>query len=320
MSNRGIGLPPPFRNGPASGVNPDKTLKPGPGPSNNILGKRARSSREASVEEEEERENEQSGETTKDDRPFKKKAKLTADRDQGDAVVDDQGQGPSSRPIPTFTVFRGSEEPLDFVDPPPPTDHLPDFFNIDATPPDSTSNGLGTTKSALPTSSANGAENQPQAFGFSYLPATSTPNGMYLPIFPYPEPPQSPSPAGPSTGPFLGRHFDERTDIFKPFGLPSPLKSGRHYGSLQEDRGGFVNPAALSQTGTSGKQREISSNEIAAGLGLVTVRTTSSSDPVPTDPPATKRTMYGTELESDTRFGDFGVEGVASGFWASRKY
>jgi hypothetical protein len=31
-----------------------------------------------------------------------------------------------------------------------------------------------------------------------------------------------------------------------------------------------------------------------------------------------KKTMYGTELDGDTRFGDFGVEGVASGFWASK--
>jgi hypothetical protein len=36
-----------------------------------------------------------------------------------------------------------------------------------------------------------------------------------------------------------------------------------------------------------------------------------------------KRTMYGTELDGDTRFGDFGVEGVGSsngGFWAGRRY
>jgi hypothetical protein len=31
-----------------------------------------------------------------------------------------------------------------------------------------------------------------------------------------------------------------------------------------------------------------------------------------------KKTMYGTELDGDSRFGDFGVEGVASGFWAGR--
>ena len=40
--------------------------------------------------------------------------------------------------------------------------------------------------------------------------------------------------------------------------------------------------------------------------------------PVPPETPAPRmkqRTMYGTELDADTRFGDFGVEGVAMGFW-----
>lgn len=27
-------------------------------------------------------------------------------------------------------------------------------------------------------------------------------------------------------------------------------------------------------------------------------------------------TMYGTELDNDSRFGDFGVDGVAQNFWA----
>ncbi|KAF4623587.1 hypothetical protein D9613_001922 [Agrocybe pediades] len=297
-------------------LQPDKGPNAGPGLSENVLGKRARDSRETSVEQEGVGDGEgRDGQTNKEDRPIKKKAKLTG----GDATArqaDDQEQGTSTRPTPAFTVFQGAEEPLDYTDPPPPTEHLPDFFHVDSTPPDPTSANYGSTKPTLP--SANGAENQPQAFGFSYLPISSTPNGMYMPTFPYPEPPQSPSPAGPSTGPFLGRHFDERTDIFKPFGLPSPLKSGRHYGSLQDDRGGFVNPAALLQTGSSGK---LTSNEVAAGLGLVNVRTTSSTDPGPVDPPppTTKRTMYGTELDGDTRFGDFGVEGVASGFWTNRK-
>jgi hypothetical protein len=33
-----------------------------------------------------------------------------------------------------------------------------------------------------------------------------------------------------------------------------------------------------------------------------------------------KRTMYGTELDGDTRFGDFGIEGVATGFWAGGRF
>jgi hypothetical protein len=40
------------------------------------------------------------------------------------------------------------------------------------------------------------------------------------------------------------------------------------------------------------------------------------------DVPLMKRTMYGTELEGDTRFGDFGVEGVGGNgaFWTDGRY
>ncbi|OJT09495.1 hypothetical protein TRAPUB_14029 [Trametes pubescens] len=59
-------------------------------------------------------------------------------------------------------------------------------------------------------------------------------------------------------------------------------------------------------------RRIASSSEIGIALGM------SSTLPLPPDTPVPpmKRTMYGTELEGDTRFGDFGVEGVATGFWA----
>jgi len=30
--------------------------------------------------------------------------------------------------------------------------------------------------------------------------------------------------------------------------------------------------------------------------------------------------MYGTELEGDTRFGDFGVGGVAMGYWSGGRF
>ena len=51
----------------------------------------------------------------------------------------------------------------------------------------------------------------------------------------------------------------------------------------------------------------VSSNTIGMGLGMSAIPETPAV-PMP-------RTMYGTELEGDTRFGDFGVEGVATGFW-----
>jgi hypothetical protein len=75
---------------------------------------------------------------------------------------------------------------------------------------------------------------------------------------------------------------------------------------------------------TAGKEIDdtITSNEVAAGLGL---RTISSAFIAPTpldseDAPPMRVTMYGTELDGDTRFGDFGVEGVATGFWTGGRF
>ncbi|KAF8807535.1 hypothetical protein BYT27DRAFT_6574661 [Phlegmacium glaucopus] len=225
----------------------------------------------------------------------------------------------SNRGVPAFTIFTDSDEPSDYLDPPPPTDHLPDFFE----PHSPSSSSLAIHETKLTTTTANATENRPQGFNFSFLPISSissTPlNAMYMPSFPYPEPPQSPSPAGAHLG-TLGRHAEERTDIFKEFGFPSPTRLARSY-AHQEERGGFVNPAALTQQGASGRQREVSSNEIAAGLGLTAVRTLPTSETASglEDHPPIMRTMYGTELDGNTRFGDFGVEGVATGFWSAGK-
>ena len=226
------------------------------------------------------------------------------------------GASNSDHGVPAFTIFTDSDEPSDYLDPPPPTDHLPDYFHHS---PSSASLAQETksTTTTTATTLTNATENQPHNFNFSFFPISSTPvNAMYnMSSFPYPEPPQSPSPAGANLT-LLGRHAEERTDIFKEFGFPSPTRLSR---SHQEERGGFVNPAALTQQGSSGRQREVSSNEVAAGLGLTAVRTLPTSETASglEDHPI-KRTMYGTE--EDTRFGDFGVEGVASGFWAAGKY
>ena len=85
----------------------------------------------------------------------------------------------------------------------------------------------------------------------------------------------------------------------------------RNYGALNNDERG-INPAALQ--GSSSKR--VSSNEVAASLGLTAHRAASD---LATEAPIIRRTMYGTELDGDTRFGDFGVEGVASGsFWPAK--
>ncbi|KAI0670044.1 hypothetical protein C8Q78DRAFT_1192432 [Trametes maxima] len=77
--------------------------------------------------------------------------------------------------------------------------------------------------------------------------------------------------------------------------------------SLEERSSGNSGFGFNSQT-----RRIASSSEIGMSFGM------SSTLPLPPETPAPpmKRTMYGTELDSDTRFGDFGVEGVATGFWA----
>jgi hypothetical protein len=202
-----------------------------------------------------------------------------------------------------FTVFRASAEPEDFNDPPPPTNRLPEFFEPDSPPLTST---LPRPVSKVTRTSANAAENQPQSFGFGFLPISSTPRDpMYMPSFPYPEAPQSPSPTGPSSR-YTTVQPEERTDIFKNFGLPSPIKSSRHYGALTQDRG--VNPAAITQTSSS-KPRETS-------VHMGPVPSTSTT----VDPPLTKATMYGTELDGDTRFGDFGLDHMATGYWANKRY
>ena len=312
---------------PAQVVTPLQTSLPGP-VIPTTLGKRRRANNPSGVvEEAEEAEYVDVELASSVVGPNKKRPRTGRDAEDNDnagsassrqalARPQEAGASDSDHGVPAFTIFTDSDEPSDYLDPPPPTDHLPDFFQPHS--PSSSSSALHETKSTTAvtaTTLANATENQPHNFNFSFLPISSTPaNAMYMSSFPYPEPPQSPSPAGTNLT-LLGRHTEERTDIFKEFGFPSPTRLSRSH----QERGGFVNPAALTQQGSSGRQREVSSNEVAAGLGLTTVRTLPASETASglEDHPI-KRTMYGTE--EDTRFGDFGVEGVASGFWAAGKY
>lgn len=277
-------------------------------------------------------------------RPTKKRAKISQEGG-GDAGVEQEVQEEGSESgqaekqeeeedeepghatqVPGFTVFSGPDEPPEnFLDPAPPTTHLPEFY---APPSPESSGGRPST------STAHASENQ-NPFSFSFLPLSSTPaNPMYpltMPSFPYPEPPQSPSPAGPHGSSGLPGHPGDRasgrSNLFQPFGMPTRPRSraagsgsGSGSGSgPQEGAGAFVNPAALTRPASRAPEREVSSNEVAAGLGLTAVKT--SSDLAPSqDAPPMKRTMYGTELDGDTRFGDFGVEGVATGFWAGGRF
>ncbi|KAH7931133.1 hypothetical protein BV22DRAFT_1027891 [Leucogyrophana mollusca] len=264
-------------------------------------------------------------------RPAHKRAKLVdgpidveglEDRGEGSSTVlqrpsakdepndDDDRQLIPAR-LPNFTIFSGPDERSESsIDPPPPTVSLPDFYGPPSPP----------MMSAPATSTANAAENQ-NPFTFSFLPISSTPAQAVYPLtmgsFPYPEPPTSPSPANNVERP--GSRHSER---FNPFGSSSgssarAASGGSGSGAQAETSGsGAVNPASLGRGRPP--QREPSSNEVASGLGLTAIRT-GAVESSPVAPPA-KRTMYGTELEGDTRFGDFGVEGVASGFWTGGRF
>ncbi|KAF9532061.1 hypothetical protein CPB83DRAFT_848281 [Crepidotus variabilis] len=319
----GFGLPsvlkhsiafPPEASSRALGPSTAPLLHPGVSPS--TLGKRHRDSSSSIIDgviEEGQQEDISDAELAKIVlRHDKKRAKVSTSLEHTPTNgfgKEEDGDESSPRGSSNFTVYQGTDE----QDLPPPTSHLPEIYVVDSPSESSAAQGSRST-SGVPTSSAHASENQPFNFAFSNM--TSTPQNMFMSGFPYPEPPQSPSPAGPSLPQISGRHQEERTDIFKEFGLPSPVRSVRNYGVLAHDERG-INPAALQGTSTAPK-RNVSSDEVAAGLGLTAHRTTSSSDPPSTEAPAVRRTMYGTELDGDTRFGDFGVEGVASGFWLSK--
>ncbi|KAF7339356.1 hypothetical protein MSAN_02149500 [Mycena sanguinolenta] len=271
---------------------------PNPGVAPSMLGKRSRDSTSSNltgiIEEGQEEDLSEEELAKRVVRPTKKRAKLQ-EKPQEDFEIDQDSGGPSAPRVPSFTVFSGEEDP--YIDPPPPTEGLPTFYAATASPSD---NGprQGTT-----TSTQNASENQ-HPFSFAFLPIASTPAGnsaFELPSFPYPEPPQSPTPAGPSnSGP--ARNHGERTDIFQPFGLPPPgrprsrVTSTSASSSTSRD---FVDPIALTRRASDQEGRD----EFGGFLR--------DSD---REAQALKRTMYGTELDGDTRFGDFGFEGVASGF------
>ncbi|KZT74755.1 hypothetical protein DAEQUDRAFT_748011 [Daedalea quercina L-15889] len=289
-------------------------------------------------------------------RPSRKRAKLSPHASGSSSQGSGRSDGtPDSAPgrgtvvtpaAPAFTIFSGPEEPMEsYLDPPPPTTHLSDLLEL---PPANTAIGRfginGTT------ATANAPENNVQpnnmqelnAFNFSFTttafhPMTSTPYGSAdMPSFTYPDPPTSPTPAvtrSPSGG-YVERAGGrlERNDLFHPHGRPRSAASRQtsrppSRASTSEagpSPEGTVNPSSIMGSAPLPTVTEqdvdaepvaespvVSSTEIGHVFGLGDL-------PLPpeTPAPAMKRTMYGTELEGDTRFGDFGVEGVAAaGFW-----
>ncbi|CAK5280575.1 unnamed protein product [Mycena citricolor] len=265
---------------------------PAPGVAPQLLGKRHRDSSSSDltgvIEDGEE------GQLNADElaklvtRPTKKRPKL-----QDDSAMDAEDV-PTPPRVPSFTVYSGEEE--SYVDPPPPMEGLPAFY--------------GASSSGTTTSTRNASENQ-HPFNYAFLPLTSTPSDSLfaLPSFPFPEAPTSPTPTGPNQ--ISPSRDTGRTDIFEPFGLPSPSRPRSRVTSLSSRDGSFVDPSVISHR-PSEKERE----ELAASFGFKALPR------LPGEPDGqASRTMYGTELDSDTRFGDFGVEGVASsGFWAGSRF
>ncbi|THH02866.1 hypothetical protein EW026_g76 [Hermanssonia centrifuga] len=261
---------------------------------------------------------------------------------------------------PSFTIFSGPEEPPEPFSDGPPTTRLSDIFTFPTlTPP----NG-----SSIPTVTANAGENQipptgEHAFSFSFAnsifqPLTSTPaphagapSQNFAMSIPPPEPPTSPTPAGPSGG-YVERAGGrrERNDLFNPLGLPSGSRPSRPQSAASRPASraaqsqahlgvsgppsstgeSTINPTALlrrtpplssvleeEQPPLGGAQPSTPSHDILRSaplgfMGMAGVVPTLFPPDTPAAAPV-RRTMYGTELEGDTRFGDFGVEGVATG-------
>ncbi|KAJ3895049.1 hypothetical protein GG344DRAFT_73454 [Lentinula edodes] len=235
-------------------------------------------------------------------RPNKKRVKLGAgpDADGEDNSLkspEENGEAPRGS---SFTVFSGPELDDSYVDPPPPTTPLPAFYTA-STPP----NNIAGPSRPRVTSTQDASENMPP-FSFSFLPVPPTPgagNPYSMPGFSYPEPPQSPTPVRDSNPTGFSSSNRNRTDVFQAFGLPPPtrprsrLEPALRTSNQDAEMGQYLNPAAFDN-------RE---------GGESTARPEDSSD-------AMKRTMYGTELEVETRFGDFGLEGVASDYNWSGSY
>jgi len=200
-------------------------------------------------------------------------------------------------PAAGFVVYndpQGEEELLLQID------HLPDT---------SRSNGPRGSRQGFTTSSMSAPENQ-NPFNY-FLPEPSTP--LFTSTFPYPEPPQSPTPAGFSLSGTLSTP-DDRSDVFKTFDLPPPERARPFPSGSSND---VADPTFSLHP--LPKRRPPSVDESRSTFGLMP--TFAGLDPKSEKSSVTsKTTMYGTELEGDTRFGDFGVEGVAMGYWSGSRF
>ncbi|KAI0034309.1 hypothetical protein K488DRAFT_84157 [Vararia minispora EC-137] len=208
---------------------------------------------------------------------------------------------------PGFTVYVGPEESFRTnnmsrlpVDEPFFTDSDFDFF--DSRQP--------ARQGGTVTSTASAAENHPFVFTFTSQAGTTTPTAAVpvpaeseqtpvISTFPFPQAPHSPSPAPihrPGVRP-------DRPDSSRPTGIPAESTNGPSIPAVLP-RTPPPNPADSAEALAF---RRVAGTDIGFALPSAGLQT-------PTGPAG--RTMYGTELEVDRRFGDFGFDGVASGFWS----
>ncbi|KAG6832461.1 hypothetical protein H0H92_001507 [Tricholoma furcatifolium] len=300
-------------------------IRPSPGVST-MLGKRYRDSSPSDVEDDNLDVNTIVGQPVEEMKRSKKRVKISSSnqtleglgppyiskQDLVDSIIAGESREPD-KTGPGFKVFSGLDlSSLDLLDPPPPTETLPDFFPATTI----ASEVPIISRQTLPaTSTASATENQqPFSFAFHQTLSSTPAHGIYMPSFPYPEPPQSPSPSGPNITGFLTQ--PGRSDIFQSFGFPTPGRSLRATGLRNTSgiTGGFVDPAALMRQTHSDSSESTSRSAQASSSAHMEIGEPQQQF---------KRTMYGTELDGDTRFGDFGVEGVGNhkgGFWASGRF
>jgi hypothetical protein len=271
----------------------------------NVLGKRTR---ESSGTESPDIESEgRSGVSS----PAKKRPKLSGESSVNKGKEAARDEGPStnrdtSLTLPRTTSFVVYNDP-DEGESPPSDNRLPEYYTSRSGGPS------GSPRQERLTSSANAQETH-NTFNFSLLPEPSTPGPtLFLPAFPYLEPPQSPTPTGANLEGGLSSSSD-RSDVFKTFGLPPPDRARR----LPSSSNITTNAGTLSHS--PGRQRQSSGDDARPGFNLMSSTSGESSVHQDRDSSRVKKTMYGTELEGDTRFGDFGVEGVAMGFWTGGRF
>ncbi|TCD67031.1 hypothetical protein EIP91_000651 [Steccherinum ochraceum] len=337
---------------PAGGSDP--SLAAVSGPSAVLLGKRHRSPNDSNLtgiiesgQETELDENDLPGQVV---RPSKKRAKLSQDdAGSGSSRASSRPRTPrtpgarqkSATPGPSramdtgFTIYSGPEvQEEEYHDPPPPTTHLSDLF---ATPgpsnivADSATEGVQTN-----------LRNTAFTFTFpesGFQPITSTPIANLgigpMPTntsVPFPEPPTSPTPSPERAGrriPPFGSPSRSPARIRADGVVASGSSSNQPPGHPEPRPPQFVSPALLMHTPpvSSAPEPPASSrgpNQSSLGIGLGRPRSSGIGMgpvalplPMPPETPAPpmKRTMYGTELDADSRFGDFGQDGVAMGFW-----